>query len=711
MSTKTAYRGFVRKYQLLRGNMRQRELALRVLERRLDQREIGVLDLQEKHRSEISALKKALMSFSSLGEEVHIGADPLLVGGQRKGTKRGAVTLAAKLAETTAKAASAVKRAEEAEEVSRQKQNEAEDLKVEVEMLQKKCTDLSLAFTSDDSLGPRGSRGKIRSQLAARLIALSDEVRVNKLAALQQRREILVLRQEKKHLKSLLAAVEADVEGLEESKVQAETKRLLQDVDQEEEGDGALEGDLDQETLQGLNLIDGELNKIKPLPPQLRLQNAGELDEQIRAVGGARRPSLEPTAEELVEKLEAAQRSAADQHKENLYLKQQCDRMQGRVTELERELRQREVLLNDQRDGYYDDRGDHAHDLRSIRGEQVDYVGAGGREIEPELTHSFLYGASFMRPKAQLQEAATATMSSMRALLEEKNRVIDRYRVKLEELQSQQTAPSVADRRAGDLLRQLEGEEERGGGVFRTGQGNQAYTDDQVVRKLSEQVDRADELLREKDRIIGQLEQKYASEVNQRERAEARCGSAIEEMEAMKADLITLAEQLQATEENAPPPPPPEGLDGKSESSTLVRQLQAALKAKESKIVGYRQILIRLKEEFIKSEQDHAVAVAAEKSRSSGRAKEQPLAGVEELSDLRSQVEALRAGLRQAKEDLESARKGREKLAAARQAAIEDAQKLEQQLATVESQAATSQKALEKCRRELEERRRKEVNL
>jgi len=49
-------------------------------------------------------------------------------------------------------------------------------------------------------------------------------------------------------------------------------------------------------------------------------------------------------------------------------------------------------------------------------------VGAGGREIEPELTHSFLYGASFMRPKAQLQEAATATMSSMRALLEEKNR-------------------------------------------------------------------------------------------------------------------------------------------------------------------------------------------------------------------------------------------------------------------------------------------------
>jgi hypothetical protein len=46
---------------------------------------------------------------------------------------------------------------------------------------------------------------------------------------LQQKRQIQVLRQEKKHLQSLLQAYEADVETLEEGKVNAETKNLLGD--------------------------------------------------------------------------------------------------------------------------------------------------------------------------------------------------------------------------------------------------------------------------------------------------------------------------------------------------------------------------------------------------------------------------------------------------------------------------------------------------
>ena len=58
----------------------------------------------------------------------------------------------------------------------------------------------------------------------------SYQVRTHKLAALQQRREIHVLRQEKKHLQGVLAKMEADVEDLEEGKVLAETKHLLADM-------------------------------------------------------------------------------------------------------------------------------------------------------------------------------------------------------------------------------------------------------------------------------------------------------------------------------------------------------------------------------------------------------------------------------------------------------------------------------------------------
>ena len=49
-------------------------------------------------------------------------------------------------------------------------------------------------------------------QVVAKLVSLSDDVRGLKLTTLQQRRQIQVLRQEKKHLQSLLSTIEADVE-------------------------------------------------------------------------------------------------------------------------------------------------------------------------------------------------------------------------------------------------------------------------------------------------------------------------------------------------------------------------------------------------------------------------------------------------------------------------------------------------------------------
>ena len=69
MSTKTSYKAFVRKYQFLRSNMRQRELAMRVLETRLDEREAAVLSIQETHRLEIGALKKAMRSLHNIAAE------------------------------------------------------------------------------------------------------------------------------------------------------------------------------------------------------------------------------------------------------------------------------------------------------------------------------------------------------------------------------------------------------------------------------------------------------------------------------------------------------------------------------------------------------------------------------------------------------------------------------------------------------------------
>lgn len=96
---------------------------------------------------------------------------------------------------------------------------------------------------------------------------------------------------------------------------------------------------------------------------------------------------------------------------------------------------------------------------------------------------------------------------------------------------------------------------------------------------------------------------------------------------------------------------------------------------------------------------------------SSKQAAEQHVVGSAEMESLRSQVSALRDGLRQAKQDLDSARSGREKLVKARQAALEEGERLEGQVARAEAQASAAQEALQRCRRDLEESRRKEVRL
>ena len=121
---------------------------------------------------------------------------------------------------------------------------------------------------------------------------------------------------------------------------------------------------------------------------------------------------------------------------------------------------------------------------------------------------------------------------------------------------------------------------------------------------------------------------------------------------------------------------------------------------------------MKLKEEFIKSEEETATRMATLKQ-STGKSEGGGGSSVsaEELKELRSQVFTLRDGLKQAKKDLEAASKNREKLKKAREAAQEEVDRLEGQVGRAEAQASAAQEALGRCRRELEDSKRKEVRL
>lgn len=61
----------------------------------------------------------------------------------------------------------------------------------------------------------------------------------------------------------------------------------------------------------------------------------------------------------------------------------------------------------------------------------------------------------------RMQEAASATIGSLKNLLEEKNKTIDKYRRKIDDLTSQSHKKSYVDKKAEDLLKQLEIDENK----------------------------------------------------------------------------------------------------------------------------------------------------------------------------------------------------------------------------------------------------------
>ena len=181
------------------------------------------------HRLEVSALKRAIRNISDTNEEEKIVSGDIFEKLSLKGlTKEQEITMKLKMRQTMShiagimtsksnrkdkkiltngekllqlseKVSTLSELAEEAltatwkfEEQNRQLTGELQDAHAEKEILVQKSQDLEAAATSN---------GKYKQQLlASRLVSLSEDVRSNKLVTLQQRRQINVLRQEKKHL-------------------------------------------------------------------------------------------------------------------------------------------------------------------------------------------------------------------------------------------------------------------------------------------------------------------------------------------------------------------------------------------------------------------------------------------------------------------------------------------------------------------------------
>jgi hypothetical protein len=310
----------------------------------------------------------------------------------------------------------------------------------------------------------------------------------------------------------------------------------------------------------------------------------------------------------------------------------------------------------------------------------------------------------------KLQEAASATIGSMRALLEEKNAEIERFdppyppRSLCARMQSKinslldgnvrhstgsgthrKPTMSAADRRAEDLLKRLEDEDRYRNAGHSRGADDPSRTnpaDKSLVQRLMDQIDHADEILQDKIRLVNQYEQKLAMLMNQKEKAEQRCGVTLDEMEAMKADMMTLVKQLQDSDERyrqiskyqemmqtemaqgggggKPLSVPGGPLDPDMTPLIKIRELKRKnlelhkmISARDEKVgcahspspssplpilqvKQYRTIIVSLKEEFLKSEEEKALLGIQAKAAATAEAR--PMMDSSEMAQLKSQV-------------------------------------------------------------------------
>jgi len=695
MSTKTSYKAFVRKYQILRGNMRQRELAMRVLETRLDQREEVVFKMNETHRFEISALKKALRNLTEI-------VDPNITSGKHTPSKkkdrsdRQLMTIGQKLLsfsqkvnELAAKAEESISKSVAAVEDSRRYQGIAEDAILERDLLSQRSQDL-------ESLTKGNTK---QNNIASRLIALSDEVRLNKLSVLQQRRQIQVLKEEKRHLQSLISTIEADVEDLEEGKILAETKNLLGDATNRNDEISKAHDSMDAviQDYKNLNSNFLSLSSAQPTNSSKKPLSATKLEIIVdNSADFEKENDLGP--EEYIKKIQALNDQLKISRKSASDNKLLSDKLNGQINELQMLLKDRESQLS-----FYEKMP--VEGSSNVNNTKYDVNNRQFRMMRDE--------------QEKLQEAASTTIGSLRALIDEKNRTIEKYRQKLESQGLDKKVKSNIDLKADKLLERLNSDS--GQQINGTSSKNNATNDiggasSGQNQKLLDQIRDADELLQDKDHLITQLEQKLAIQNNQRERAEVRCGASIKEMEAMKNDMITLAKQLQLSEERCHQLAKSsvgsvKVVNTADGSNKQVQKLQNLLKVKDEKLKSYREIIVRLKDEFIKVEEERAIEATSNSKSKDLNSNANQAIGAEDIRELRSQIAALRDGLKKAKEELESARKNREKLSQARQAAQEEAERLEAQVGRAEAQASSAQESLQRCRKELEETRKKELRL
>lgn len=210
----------------------------------------------------------------------------------------------------------------------------------------------------------------------------------------------------------------------------------------------------------------------------------------------------------------------------------------------------------------------------------------------------------YEQDQAQLQQAAQATIASLKQLVEDKNELVREYQQKMAAIRAEVAQSKSQDRAdASKLHKQLYDENQRVIAQLqdttatirqleRSGKDKRAL---QAAQERHEQVLRSwkqsEMALEEARQKICELQSALEVTTNERDLAEARAGEALEEIVTLQSNADERARHVEQLEQR-------------------VGAARGEMKKKDEKLQLLRDAIIKLKGEFLKAEDRHAVELA-----------------------------------------------------------------------------------------------------
>ena len=683
---KQGYKDSMRKIENLRSTVRKKEAMSRLFEHRLDKREEALHKAREEARIQISSLRDALRDLAFNGGDATAALQFIQVKSEarKQGAEVGTTSILEKAKQLSTKVSEMSKQSESREEelnnsedMRRRLENQVAELIVERESADQLVADLQEASAQDTK----------SSVVAKRLIAISEEVRTNKLAALQARRQVATLKDEKRNLETTLARCEDTIEALEESKAELETRNLLS---QGEGGEGS------GATMDAKDLVNastpGDVKLLMQMTP------AGKEGLKVTPPGGL--GTAGPVTLDDEDTLGVAEEFDDARARK---IRADLDKYRQEVADL----KEQQKIAEETKEMYAARCDALSKDVEHYK--VMSMTGGASPNVEGTPASSSGGGGVMTRDQLKMQEAAHQTISSLKQLVTEKNRIIEKYKRQIKQNKELARRATAADRKEVEKLTDKiysENEDaigklrnavkmmERGGeGSISNGPG---YKGD-MKGGLVEQVEQAALLIAEKDDAIQKLELKLRTAEGARERAESRCGGALEEMDRQRADMITLAAQLQESEERVL-----EAMEDRS-AAKKISELQSQLRSKETKMATLRQAVVKLKQAFIESEEARAAGdIAARHSRHEALGNDKE-ALKDEIHDMRSQLSSLIEEMAGAKSALSSAKSSKEKSDRALTKVRGENEKLEERIDELEDEIRKANEATDDAVRVKEE--------